>query len=202
MTAPEMTNQEMRESLVSLLQWRDKAERRLAEAERLLKEVIKDREYGAKWYSDSDEGLDFFLPSFDDVAWELGRDWLWIEFGLGSSAPRSVFYSENGEQHEIGPAIWDDDGKRNEVYFFRSSRRGDSFALDTLLEDLTSFHKSNFIHLKGRKLYGLFVTLPDTPEEFRQSILHQGIYLAFINERERKIEMAVPPDFVPKDFSN
>ncbi|MGH9838223.1 MAG: hypothetical protein ACREEM_05510 [Blastocatellia bacterium] len=202
MTTPEMTNREMKESLASLLQWRDKAERRLAEAERQLKEVMKDREYGEKWYSDSDEGLDFFLPTFDEVAWKLARDWLWMEFGLGSSVSNTISYLDNGERHTTGPMIWDGNRKRNEVYFFQSSSQGDSFALDYLVEKLESFHRGKNIEMKGRKAYGLLATLPDTPDEFHQSILQQGIYLAFINERERKLEMAVPTDFVPKDFGS
>lgn len=190
MNAQQMTSQEMKEAITGLLEWRAEAESRLAENERQLKDLQEWNEAASRFEYVSDD--------FHDVAWALVTNLLDRDFGMNSSAVWMNCHAQGKEVYLTGAIAYDSHSQRHEACLVRILADIEQSDIDKLTECLRRFHKRTGPHLNDRKVFGLIATTPEIDEEMRVRVLEAGFYLAIVSDKT--IRLAVPYDFVPKDF--
>lgn len=129
------------------------------------------------------EGL--ALPSLSRI---LTRD-----FGMQAITPR-MRVRNNGHSLEVDVLAWSD--ARDEVFAVEVKSHLREDALDQMRNILRKIPELLPIH-RGKKIYGILAAV-DIPEDVREKVLQEGIYLARIHDGQ--FEVQVPEGFQPRAF--
>lgn len=157
---------------------------RSAETEKFLRELGK--QIGA---------LGEKLGSFTEgMAFPSMRKLLQDEFHMDVIAPR-VISRRNGRSMELDVLAYANSDV-NAVYVVevKSHLREDGLEqMRKILRDFRDFFPTH----RDKKIYGILAAV-DAPEDIRQKVLQEGIYLARIHDEE--FELEVPEDFTPRAY--
>ena len=167
----------------------------IRETDRLTREHIREtdrltREHGKQIGGLSDkfgsftEGL--ALPSMTKI--------LMQRFQMDVVAPR-VKARDNGHSMEIDVLAYSNrpDG---DVFVVEVKSHLREEALDQMRRILRDFHEFFPLH-RGKKVYGILAAV-DTPDDLRERVLREGIYLARVHDGQ--FEIQVPEGFQPRAF--
>ncbi len=115
-------------------------------------------------------------------------------FGLTYLAERSTV-RKNGRSHEVDVFGYSNTDKNIAcIVEVKSRLREESIEqMLRILKDFPEFYPEH----RGKQLYGILAAV-EVPENLRQRVLREGIYLARIHDET--FELDVPPDFQPRSF--
>lgn len=156
----------------------------VAETTRAVRQLSKQMgELGNKFGSFA-EGM--ALPSMQKLLYE--------QFEMNVVLPRAQA-RRNGQTLEIDVLAYDN-GERNEAYIVEVKSHLKEEGIQQILKTIADFPKF-FPTLAGRTVYGI-VAAVDIPENMKNAVLKQGLYLARISGETFKLQ--VPRNFQPKAF--
>jgi RecB family endonuclease NucS len=115
------------------------------------------------------------------------------EFGMQVISPR-VRARSNGHSLEMDVLAYSNSSDDAFVVEVKSHLRED--ALDQMRRILREFRDFFPIH-RDKKVYGILAAV-DAPEDVREKVLQEGIYLARIHDGQ--FELQVPDSFQPRAF--
>ncbi len=115
-------------------------------------------------------------------------------FGMSHVAERSTV-RKNGRTHEVD-VLGYSNTEQNVAFVVEVKSRLREESIEQMLRILQEFPEFYPEH-KDKKLYGILAAV-DVPENLRQRVLREGIYLARINDET--FELDVPPNFEPRSF--
>lgn len=162
----------------------EESRRRTVEMEKFLRELGKQIGALGEKFGSFTEGMAF--PSM--------RKLLQNEFQMDVIAPR-VISRKNGRSMELDVLAYANSDV-NAVYVVevKSHLREDGLEqMRKILRDFRDFFPAH----KDKKIYGILAAV-DAPEDIRQRVLREGIYLARIHDEE--FELEVPEDFKPRAY--
>ncbi|HEY0511472.1 MAG TPA: DUF3782 domain-containing protein [Thermoanaerobaculia bacterium] len=161
-------------------EWR----RERAETERFLREV--GRQIGALG--------DKFGSFTEGMAFPSMRKLLEERFQMNVVAPR-VRARREGRSLEIDVLAYSN-AQVNEVYVVEVKSHLREDGLEQMKKILREF-RDFFPEHKDKKIFGILAAV-DAPDDVRERVLREGIYLARIHDEE--FELEVPKDFRPRAF--
>lgn len=115
-------------------------------------------------------------------------------FGMSVVSPR-VSSRQNGRTMEIDVLAYSNSNV-NEVYVVEVKSHLREGGLEQMLRILREFHYF-FPGHEGKKVYGILAAV-DIPDDIRERVLREGIYLACIHDDN--FELQIPKDFHPRAF--
>lgn len=115
-------------------------------------------------------------------------------FHMDTISPR-VSSRKNGRKMEVDVLAYSNSAV-NEVYVVEVKSHLRDDGVDQMLRILREFHHF-FPGHSGKKVYGILAAV-DFPDDVRDRVLREGIYLACIHDES--FELAVPRDFRPRAF--
>jgi hypothetical protein len=158
-------------------------DRRMKETDQQLKELGKQIGGLGDKFGSFTEGL--ALPSMTKI--------LHDRFGMDLIFPRARSRN-NGRSMEVDVLAGSKTRDHVFVVEVKSHLRED--ALDQMRRILREFHDF-FPGYEGKKLYGILAAV-DAPEDVRQKVLQEGIYLARVHDGH--FELQVPESFEPRAY--
>jgi hypothetical protein len=185
-----MTDQELKDLVASLAvstaetdrQMQETA-RRMQETDRQLKALGKQIGGLGEKFGSFTEGL--ALPSMTKI--------LHDRFGMDLIFPRAKARN-NGRSMEIDVLAGSKTRDHVFVVEVKSHLRED--AVDQMKQILRDFHDF-FPGYEGKKLYGILAAV-DAPQNVRQKVLNEGIYLARVHDGH--FELQIPKGFEPRAY--
>ena len=162
----------------------EESRREAAETSRFLREV--GRQIGAlgEKFGSFTEGMAF--PSM--------RKLLQERFHMDVIAPR-VLARRNGRSLELDVLAYSN-SQANEVYIVEVKSHLREDGLEQMKRILRDFREFFPMHA-DKKVFGILAAV-DAPDDVREKVLREGIYLARIHDEE--FELDVPEDFKPRAF--
>ena len=157
---------------------------RSAETEKFLRELGKQIGALGEKFGSFTEGMAF--PSM--------RKLLQDDFHMDVIAPR-VIARKNGRSMELDVLAYAN-SDLNEAYVVEVKSHLREDGLEQMKRILRDFHEFFPAH-RDKKIYGILAAV-DAPEDVRQKVLQEGIYLARIHDEE--FELEVPEDFKPRAY--
>jgi hypothetical protein len=190
-----MTNLELKEFVASLAvqqaergrQIREsqaKTDRQIAKTDRQIEELGKQLGGLGQKFGGFTEGMAF--PSMQKILRE--------RFGMDVVSVRNIA-RKNGRNLEIDVLAYAN-REVNEVYVVEVKSHLREDGLQQMLRILREFHEFYPGH-EDKKVYGILAAV-DVPEDLRERVLSQGIYLA--NIHDDTFEIRVPETFQPRAF--
>lgn len=190
-----MTNLELKEFVASLAvqqaetsrQIREsqaKTDQQIAKTDRQIEELGKQLGGLGQKFGGFTEGMAF--PSMQKILRE--------RFGMDVVSVRNIA-RKNGRSLEIDVLAYAN-REVNEVYVVEVKSHLREDGLQQMLRILREFHEFYPGH-EGKKVYGILAAV-DAPEDLRERVLSQGIYLA--NIHDDTFEIRVPETFQPRAF--
>ena len=179
-----MTDQELKELVASLVISQQKTDEQLKKTDRIIKNMSQDMGGLGRKFGGFTEGMAF--PSLTRLLQER------FQMDVVS---RNISARKNGKSMELDVLAYSN-SNRNEIYVgeIKSRFRDEDFKqMKNILNHFFDFFPS----YKGKKLYGI-LTVVDVTESLKKKILKEGIYLACIHDNE--FELVVPPGFKPRAF--
>lgn len=181
------TDRRLRESLEEtdrrIRESREETDRQLQETGQFLREVGKQIGGLGDKFGSFTEGL--ALPSMTRILQE--------RFGMQVISPR-VIARNNGHSLEVDVLAYSNTSDDVYVVEVKSHLREDSLEqMRRILRDFRSFFP---VH-RDKKIYGILAAV-DAPEEIRNRVLREGIYLARVHDGH--FEVQVPETFQPHAF--
>jgi hypothetical protein len=116
------------------------------------------------------------------------------KFKMDTVSPR-VTSRKNGRAMEVDVLAYSN-SKVNEVYVVEVKSHLRDDGVEQMLRILREFHHFFPSHA-GKKVYGILAAV-DFPDDVRDRVLREGIYLACIHDEN--FELAVPADFQPRAY--
>jgi hypothetical protein len=153
-------------------------------AERELRELKQQLGGLGQKFGGFTEGMAF--PSMDKILRE--------RFGMNVVSPR-VIVRRNGGTLELDVLAYSN-STVNEAYVVEVKSHLREDGLEQIKKILQEFRRF-FPEHAGKKIYGILAAV-DAPEDVREKVLKEGIYLARIHDEE--FEIQVPDDFKPRAF--
>jgi hypothetical protein len=114
------------------------------------------------------------------------------KFHMDTVSPR-VSSRKNGRTMEVDVLAYSNSAV-NEVYVVEVKSHLRDDGVEQMLRILREFHHFFPAH-QGKKVYGILAAV-DFPDDVRDRVLREGIYLACIHDEN--FELAVPKDFEPR----
>ncbi len=179
-----MTNQELRSLIADLTVRQAETDRQLKETGRYIKEIGKQIGGLGDKFGGFTEGMAF--PSMTKI--------LQQRFGMDVIATR-VISRKNGRSMEIDVLAYSN-SKVNEVYAVEVKSHLREDGVEQMLRILREFHDF-FAGHEGKKVYGILAAV-DIPDDIRERVLREGIYLACIHDDN--FELQIPEGFHPRAF--
>jgi hypothetical protein len=179
-----MTDQELRSMIADLTVRQAETDRQLKETGRYLKEVGRQIGGLGEKFGGFTEGMAF--PSMKKILQE--------HFGMSVVSPH-VSSRKNGRSMEIDVLAYSN-ADVNEVYAVEVKSHLRDDGLEQMLRILREFHYFFPWH-EGKKVYGILAAV-DIPDDIRQRVLREGIYLACIHDDN--FELQIPEGFHPRAF--
>lgn len=186
-----MTDQDLRSIIADLAIRQAETDRQIKETGLQLKETdryIKElgRQIGGLGdkFGGFTEGMAF--PSMTKI--------LQQRFGMDVIATR-VISRKNGRSMEIDVLAYSN-SKVNEVYVVEVKSHLRDDGIEQMLRILHGFHDF-FAGHEGKKVYGILAAV-DIPDDIRERVLREGIYLACIHDDN--FELQIPEGFHPRAF--
>jgi hypothetical protein len=184
-----MNDQELKELVASLAVSQKETDRQQKETDRQLKQTDRQlKELGRQI-----GGLGEKFGSFKGLALPSMTKILNQRFGMEVVAPR-IQSRNDGRSLEVDVLAFSK--KKDEVYLVEVKSHLREDALDQMRRTLREFHDF-FPGHEGKKLYGILAAV-DAPEDVREKILQEGIYLARVHDGH--FELQVPEGFQPRAF--
>jgi hypothetical protein len=177
------TDRIMKETAWRMQASKEETDRQLRETDRRLGELGKQIGGLGDKFGSFTEGL--ALPSMTRI---LTRD-----FGMQAIAPR-MRVRNNGHSLEVDVLAWSEN--RDEVFAVEVKSHLREDALDQMRNILRKVPELLPSH-RGKKIYGILAAV-DIPEDVREKVLREGIYLARIHDGQ--FEVQVPEGFQPRAF--
>ena len=199
-----MTDQELRDLVASLAVSQQKndlqqqeTDRRHQEIELLLREtdqLLKENAQQLRELGKQVGGLGDKFGSFTEgLALPSMTKILHQRFGMDLTFPRATARN-NGRSMEVD--VLAHSKTRDEVFLVEVKSHLREDALDQMRRMLREFHDF-FPGHQGKKLYGILAAV-DAPEDVRQKVLAEGIYLARVHDGH--FELQVPEGFEPRAY--
>jgi hypothetical protein len=163
---------------------RVQTERLMQETDRQIKELGRQLGGLGQKFGGFTEGMAF--PSMTKILRE--------RFGMSVVSPR-VSSRKNGQTMEIDVLAYSN-ADINEVYAVEVKSHLRDDGLEQMLRIVREFHYF-FPGHEGKKVYGILAAV-DIPEDIRQRVLREGIYLACIHDDN--FELQIPEEFHPRAF--
>lgn len=179
-----MTDQELRSMIADLTVRQAETDRQLKETGRYIKEVGRQIGGLGEKFGGFTEGMAF--PSMKKILQE--------RFGMSVVSPH-VSARRNGRSMEIDVLAYSN-ADVNEVYAVEVKSHLRDDGLEQMLRILRELHYF-FPGHEGKKVYGILAAV-DIPEDIRQRVLREGIYLACIHDDN--FELQIPEGFHPRAF--
>ncbi|HTG37098.1 MAG TPA: DUF3782 domain-containing protein [Thermoanaerobaculia bacterium] len=183
-----MTNLELKEFVASLAVQQAETGRQIRESQaktdRQIEELGKQLGGLGQKFGGFTEGMAF--PSMQKI--------LRQRFGMDVVSVRNIA-RKNGRSLEIDVLAYAN-REVNEVYVVEVKSHLREDGLQQMLRILREFHEFYPGH-EDKKVYGILAAV-DTPEDLRERVLSQGIYLA--NIHDDTFEIRVPETFQPRAF--
>ena len=171
------TGRQMQETGRRLQEIRESADRELCDLKQQLSRL------GQK-FGGFTEGMAF--PSMQKILWE--------RFGMNVISPRVIAWRDGGTL-ELDVLAYSNSSV-NEAYVVELKSHLRQDGLEQIKNILQEFHRF-FPEHADKKVYGVLAAV-DVPEDVREKVLKEGIYLARIHDDE--FELQVPDDFKPRAF--
>ncbi len=193
-----MTDQELRDSVGSLIAAQKETDRQIKETDKRIKETDKQIKETAKQIKQVNKQLGelgnkfgsfaegMALPSMEKIL----RD----RFNMDVVTPRATSRL-NGRVIEIDVMAYDN-GSRNELYIVEVKSHLTREGIDQILKTIEEFPKFFGAH-RDRTVYGIIAAV-DIPQNLRAEVLKEGLYLARIHDGT--FELLTPKDFKPRAF--
>jgi hypothetical protein len=178
-----MTDQELRDLVASLAVSQQETNQQQQATDRQLKELGKQIGGLGEKFGSFTEGL--ALPSMKKI---LGQ-----RFGMDMIFPGAMARN-NDRSMEID--VLAHSKTRGDVFLVEVKSHLREDAIDQMRRMLREFHDF-FSGYEGKKIYGILAAV-DAPEEVRQKVLQEGIYLARVHDGH--FELQVPDDFQPRAY--
>jgi hypothetical protein len=179
-----MTDQELRSMIADLTVRQVETDRQLKETGRYLKEIGRQIGGLGDKFGGFTEGMAF--PSMKKI--------LQQRFGMDVIATR-VISRKNGRSMEVDVLAYSN-SKINEVYVVEVKSHLRDDGIEQMLRILREFHDFFGGH-EGKKVYGILAGV-DIPDDIRERVLREGIYLACIHDDN--FEIQIPEGFHPRAF--
>lgn len=179
-----ITDQELRDSIASLIAAQKETDKQIKETGKQITQVNKQLgELGNKFGSFT-EGMAF--PSMEKI--------LRNRFKMDVVTLRAKS-RQNGHSIEIDVMAYDN-GSRNEMYLVEVKSHLTRESIDQMLTTIERFPEFFGAH-SHRKIYGIIAAV-DIPDNLRAEVLKKGLYLARIHDGA--FELLTPKDFKPRAF--
>jgi hypothetical protein len=178
------TGRQIRESQAKTDRQIAETDRQIAETDRQIKELGKQLGGLGQKFGGFTEGMAF--PSMQKI--------LRKRFGMDVVSVRNIA-RKNGRSLEIDVLAYAN-REVNEVYVVEVKSHLREDGLQQMLRILREFHEFYPGH-EDKKVYGILAAV-DVPEDLRERVLSQGIYLA--NIHDDTFEIRVPETFQPRAF--
>jgi len=186
-----MTDQELRDLAASVSGrqsdtelWLKESARQMSENAQMIRELGKQIGGLGQKFGGFTEGMAF--PSMTKI--------LQQRFNMDVIATR-VTSRKNGRTMEIDVLAYSN-SKVNEVYAVEVKSHLREEGVEQMLQILREFHDF-FAGHEGKKIYGILAAV-DIPDDIRQRVLREGIYLACIHDDN--FELQIPEGFHPRAF--
>jgi hypothetical protein len=221
-----MTDIELKELVASLAVRQTDSEQRMDRAERYLEQAGRDLAESAERHKEIDRTLAESAERRKEIDRERQETWRQIKElgkqigGLGQKfggftegmaypsmkkileqklhmdtvSPR-VSSRKNGRTMEVDVLAYSNSAV-NEVYVVEVKSHLRDDGVDQMLRILREFHHF-FPNHDGKKVYGILAAV-DFPDDVRDRVLREGIYLACIHDEN--FELAVPEGFQPRAY--
>jgi len=180
-----MTDQELRDSVASLIASQIETDKQIKETGKQIKQVNKQLGALGNKFGSFAEGM--ALPSMEKIL----RD----RFNMDVVTPRATSRL-NGRTIEIDVMAYDN-GSRNELYVVEVKSHLTREGIDQILNTIEEFPKFFGAH-RGRTVYGIIAAV-DIPLNLRAEVLKKGLYLARIHDGT--FELLTPKNFKPRAFT-
>ncbi len=178
------TGRQIRESQAKTDRQIAKTDRQIAETDQQIKELGKQLGGLGQKFGGFTEGMAF--PSMQKI--------LRKRFGMDVVSVRNIS-RKNGRSLEIDVLAYAN-REVNEVYVVEVKSHLREDGLQQMLRILREFHEFYPGH-EDKKVYGILAAV-DVPDDLRERVLNQGIYLASIHDDT--FEIRVPETFQPRAF--
>lgn len=192
-----MTDQELRELVADLARSQRETDRQLKETDRQLKETdrhLKETDRQIREVGKQIGGLGEKFGSFTEgLALPSMTKILDQTFGMERTLPRARARS-NGHTRELDVLAYSQSRGEAVIVEVKSHLRLEG--LDQMRKTLREF-RDFFPEHADKKVYGILAVV-DVPEELREQVLREGIYLARIHDGQ--FELQVPEGFQPRAF--
>lgn len=179
-----MTNLELKEFVASLAVRQAETDRLIRETDRNIKELGKQIGGLGEKFGGFTEGMAF--PSMQKILRE--------RFGMDVVSVRNIG-RKNGRTLEIDVMAYSN-AQVNAVYCVEVKSHLREDGLQQMLRILRELHEF-FPGHEDKKVYGILAAV-DVPDDLRERVLNQGIYLARIHDDT--FEIRVPETFQPRAF--
>jgi hypothetical protein len=178
------TSRQIRESQAKTDRQIAKTDRQIAKTDRQIEELGKQLGGLGQKFGGFTEGMAF--PSMQKILRE--------RFGMDVVSVRNIA-RKNGRSLEIDVLAYAN-REVNEVYVVEVKSHLREDGLQQMLRILREFHEFYPGH-EDKRVYGILAAV-DVPEDLRERVLSQGIYLA--NIHDDTFEIRVPETFQPRSF--
>jgi hypothetical protein len=197
-----MSNEELRDLVASLaVRHADLTEvvkqtdRQLQETDRQLRKTAKETTQQIRDLKQQIGGLGEKFGSFTEgMAFPAMRKLLQQRFHMDVITLRTLS-RKNGSFMELDVLAYSN-SRINEVYIVEVKSHLRYEGLEQMRRILREFH-DYFPGHQGKKVYGILAAV-DIPEDLREKVLQEGIYLALIHDDQ--FELQVPSGFQPRAF--
>jgi hypothetical protein len=177
-------HKEIHQSLAESAERRKEIDRERQETWRQIKELGKQIGGLGQKFGGFTEGMAY--PSMKKI--------LEQKFHMDTVSPR-VSSRKNGRTMEVDVLAYSNSAV-NEVYVVEVKSHLRDDGVDQMLQILREFHHFFPSH-EGKKVYGILAAV-DFPDDIRDRVLREGIYLACIHDEN--FELTVPEGFQPRAF--
>jgi hypothetical protein len=170
-------------------------DRQMQETDRWLKEIREQADQETRELKQQIDRLGQKFGGFTEgMAFSSMQEILWERFGMNVISPRVTAW-RNGGTLDLDVLAYSNTTV-NEAYVVEVKSHLREDGLEQIKKILREFRRF-FPEHANKKIYGILAAV-DAPEDVREKVLREGIYLARIHDEE--FEIQVPDDFKPRAF--